>query len=133
MLRRRITVKQQERILLVQDGRFSGLLMPGEHRILVSSYDSLETEKHDLNDLVFESVWADYLVRRCPEIVERHFTLVQTTRTQIAMVYVNGPLFTVLVPAKRLLFWRDAALVTAEVVDVVAEQESPVESRMATC
>ncbi len=133
MLRRRITVRPHERILLVQDGRFGGLLLPGEHRVLVSSYESLETEKHNLNDLVFESVWSDYLLRCRPEIIDRHFTLVQTRRTQIAMVYVNGQLYTVLVPAKRLLFWREAALVTAEVVDVVVEDESPVESHMARC
>ncbi len=121
MLWKRIVVRKRERVLLFKDERFSGILMPGVHRILVTSHEALQTEKHDLDDLVFESIWTDYLLKEQPEIANRHFTIVETNGTQVAMVYVNGQLFTVMVPQKRLLFWRDAALVTAEIVNVIGE------------
>jgi hypothetical protein len=121
MLWKKVIVKDRERILLFKDKQFSRILMPGVHRILVSSDEALETEKHHVDDLTFRSNWADYLLSEEPDVARRHFICVETNDTQIAMVYVNGQLFTALVPAKRLLFWRDAAEVTAEVVDL-AEQ-----------
>ncbi len=123
MLWKRIIVKDRERVLLSKDERFSGILMPGVHQILAMSDEALETETHDLDDLIFRSVWADYLLEERPAIAHRHFTIVETSSTQVAMVYVNGPLFTVLVPQKRLIFWRDAARVTAEIVNVIGEPE----------
>ncbi|HWF45941.1 MAG TPA: hypothetical protein VG168_02960 [Bryobacteraceae bacterium] len=59
------------------------------------------------------------MVYQRPELVERHFVKVETSATQVGLVYVNGSLYQVMTPAKRLLFWRDAAAVSAEVVDVI--------------
>jgi hypothetical protein len=47
---------------------------------------------------------------------------VETSETQVGLIYVNGGLYRVLTPAKRLLFWRDAAAVSAEVVDIIPAQ-----------
>lgn len=121
MFRKRIVVKQNERALLFRDGRFHEILSPGEHQVLTGSGESLSIERHDLKDPLFSSNWADYLVESEPEVVARHFTRVETLDTQIAMIFVNGALFTVLVPAKTVLFWRDAANVTSEVVDLADE------------
>jgi hypothetical protein len=132
MFWKRIMVKHRERVLLIRDERFSGILMPGVHRFLVTSHEALETEKHHLDELVFQSIWTDYLLEERPEIAKRHFTVVETSSTQVAMVYVNGALFTVLVPQKRVLFWRDAALVTAEVVNVIGIPERRVEQGRST-
>lgn len=123
MLWKRIVVRHRERVLLFKDERFNGILTPGVHRFLVTSHEALETEKHHLDELIFQSIWTNYLLEEKPEIANRHFTVVETSSTQVAMVYVNGALFTVLVPQKRLLFWRDAALVTAEIVNVIGEPE----------
>ena len=120
----RIVVHVDERLVLSRNRRFDRILVPGEYHVLVESLTSLESEKHSIANPVFRSRWADYLVRCRPEIVERHFVRVETSATQVGMVYVNGALFQVLVPAKRLLFWRDAAVVTAEITEVVAEGES---------
>jgi hypothetical protein len=121
MLWKRIVVRHRERVLLFKDERFSGILMPGVHRVLVTSHEGFDTEKHELDDLIFQSAWTGYLLEERPEIANRHFTVVQTSSRQVAMVYVNGALFTVMVPQKRMLFWRDAALVTAEIVNVIGE------------
>ncbi len=39
------------------------------------------------------------------------------------MIYVDGSLFKVMLPAKRLLFWRGAAQITAEVVNVIDDPQ----------
>jgi hypothetical protein len=121
MLWEQIVVKHRERVLLFRGQRFSGILTPGVHRVPVTSPETVEIETHDLDDLVFRSPWTDHLLAEWPGLAKRHFTVVETNNRQVGMVYVNGALFTVLVPQKRLVFWRDAALVTAEIVNVIGE------------
>jgi regulator of protease activity HflC (stomatin/prohibitin superfamily) len=125
MFWKRIIVGDQERILISKNGRFSTILTPGEYRLFVSPTVRLEVETHYTNSLVFQSTWADYLVKERPQLVAEFFTVVETTDTQVAMVYVDGKLFKVLAPAKRALFWRGLSGVSAEVVDVIDEQSVP--------
>jgi hypothetical protein len=123
MLWKRFIVGNRERVLITRNGRFAGILAPGGYRLCVAPGVSLDVERHNVNDLVFQSAWADYLARERPDVAERHFTRVETNHLQVAMVYVDGQLFRVMLPAKRLLFWRGAAEVTADVVNVIEEPE----------
>ena len=125
MLWKQIIVGDQERALITKNGRFGGILSPGEYRLLTMPGVSLDVERHHLRDLVFHSVWADYLAKERPDVAERHFTRVETNSLQVAMVYVDGQLFNVMLPAKRMLFWRGAVQVTAEVVNVIDAPEVP--------
>jgi hypothetical protein len=125
MLWKRIIVGDQERVLIAKNGRFSGILEQGQHRIFVAPGVTLETERHNLRGLVFESKWTDYLAQKRPDLVSRHFMRVETSDAQVAMVYVDGKLKEVLLPAKRVLYWRGLVEVTAEVVDVIAQPEIP--------
>ncbi|HEX4750634.1 MAG TPA: slipin family protein [Bryobacteraceae bacterium] len=127
MLWKRIVVGDQERVLVAKNGRFDAILTPGAYRVFAAPGVSLEVEKFNVRDLVFHSAWTDYLVKERPEVVERHFMLVETNDVQVAMVYADGKLYKVLTPAKRVLFWRGPVEVTAEVVDVVAEPAIPLD------
>ncbi|MBV9678148.1 MAG: slipin family protein [Acidobacteriaceae bacterium] len=125
MLWKRVIVGDQERVLIAKNGRFSGILEPGQHRIFVTPGMSLETERHDIRNLVFTSRWADYLAKEQPDLVSRYFACVETNDVQVAMVYVDSKLREVLLPAKRVLYWRGLVEVTAEIVDVIAQPEIP--------
>ena len=120
MFWKQITVRDHERALVTKDGRFHAILAGGDYRMFVPSGFSLEIEKHNVRDLVFRSVWADYLVKHRPELTERFFHRVETNDMQVALVYVDGELYTVLTPAKRMLFWRESVDVTAELVEVIS-------------
>jgi hypothetical protein len=123
MFWKRIVVGDKERILVAKNGRFQGIFPAGTYRFFVLPGVSLEIERHDINDLVFRSRWATYLAEERPDIVEQHFTRVETNDVQVAMVYVNSELFSVLTPGRRTLFWRGAADVRAEMVDVIGDEE----------
>jgi hypothetical protein len=123
MLWKRIKVRSRERALLFKDGRLEEILSPGEYRFLVASAESVTVERHSIRDPVFQSIWADHLMSKRPDLVGRHLTCVETHETQVALVYLNDQLFTVLLPARRILFWRDAAQVRAEIVDLTAGEE----------
>ncbi len=123
MLWKHISVGKQERVLIATNGEFAGILTPGGYRLSITGKLTFTLERHSVRDLVFESMWADYLVKHRPALVRRHFTQIETNNLQVAMVYVNGKLFRVLVPGKRLLFWRGVASITAEVVEMIAAPE----------
>jgi regulator of protease activity HflC (stomatin/prohibitin superfamily) len=118
-------VGDQERALITKNGRFGGILAPGEYRLFVMPGVSVDVEKHNVRDLVFQSTWADYLAKERPDVADRHFTRVETNDLQVAMVYVDGKLFKVMLPAKRMLFWRGTVDITAEIANVVDEPEVP--------
>ena len=118
---KRISVGDQERILVIKNGRLKAILEPGEYRIFVPPWLCLELESHNIRNLVFRSRWADYLINERPDLVHRYFTLIETNEVQIGIVYVDGKLFQVLAPAKRVLFWRGQAEVTVELADVIGE------------
>jgi len=127
MFWKRIIVGDQERVLITKNGRWGGILSPGEYRLFVLPGVSLQTEKHNVRNAIFESAWSDYLVKERPEVVERHFVAVETSDVQVGLVYADGKLLTVLPPAKRVLFWRGVSEITAEIVDVIDKPEVPAE------
>ena len=114
---KRVTVGDQERLLMARNGRFAAILRPGDYQF--TALDTIEIEKHDIRDLVFRSLWFSFLIENRPDVIKRHFVKIETSDTQVGLVYVNGNLYEVLTPAKRLLLWREAATVSAEMVDVI--------------
>jgi hypothetical protein len=123
MLWKRIAVRDHERIVVAKNAQFHKILTPGTHYVFALSGEPVTFEKFDVRDVVFQSRWADYLVSKRPDVIERHFTLVETNEVQVAMVYTDGTLFNVLAPVTRALFWRGSVEVTTEIVAIIAESE----------
>ena len=99
MLWKQISVGKQERVLIATNGEFAGILTPGDYRLSIAGRMALTLERHNVRNLVFESAWMEYLVKNRPALVRRHFTQIETSSLQVAMVYVNGKLFRVLFQA----------------------------------
>jgi regulator of protease activity HflC (stomatin/prohibitin superfamily) len=125
MFWKRIQVGDRERVLVIRGGRFDRILEPGEHMLAVSPLTRLETVVCRTDALSFESDWAKYLLRRRPELIGRHFVLVETSDTEVALVSADGRLIQVLPPARRALYWKGEAEITAEIVDVIDSPEVP--------
>ncbi len=125
MFWKRVTVSRGERAIVVRGGQFRSILTSGTHRVFCLPGVSFEVERHRLRDFVFHSKWSNYLVRKRPEVAALHFRIVKTNDVQVGIVYVDGRLFAVMPPNRRMLFWRGPAEVTVELVDVLAEPEIP--------
>ena len=121
---RRILVGDRNRVLLIRKGRFERVLAPGEYWVWTLGA-AVEILEFKVNDLVFESPWADYLVKERPQIAASLFTIVETGDAQVAAVYLNGKLARIVGPGKRALYWRGPVEVRAEVIDVMAERQVP--------
>jgi hypothetical protein len=118
MFFKQVDVNQNERVIVSRNGKFVSILTPGTYRFIGWPGVSFETEIHNLSDPVFRSGWEEYLIEK-PHIIATHFVVFETNESEIAMIFVDGMLHQVLLPGGRVLFWTDAASVSAEVVSII--------------
>ncbi len=119
MLFKRVNVNNNERVIASRNGKFVSILTPGTYRFMAWPGVSFETEIHNLSDPLFRSNWKQYLIEKKPHIIAAHFVVFETTESEIAMIFVDGMLYQVVLPGMRVLFWKDAASVSAEVVSII--------------
>lgn len=122
---RRITVGDNERILLLKDGRVKGILEPGEHFVWASG--EVAEEKHDVRRVEFRSEWADFVLRAKPALADKHFTIIATRQNQAAVVTVDGRVRGVVPPSSRAVYWKGVADVSPRLFDLTKEPEVPPE------
>ncbi|HVY91992.1 MAG TPA: SPFH domain-containing protein, partial [Bryobacteraceae bacterium] len=121
---KRILVGDNERVLVTRNKRFAEILEPGEYRVL-TFLARVEVECFNVRDLAFTSPWADFIVKERPRIAERYFTVVETSATEVGVVYADGKLVRVIAPGNRVAFWKSSVAVTAERIDVREQPEIP--------
>ena len=124
MFWRNIFVNAHERIITARNQCFGNILLPGKHRMFLWPGVSFDTETHDIRRPIFRSAWTKHLLKERPELVEEHFTKVETNRQQVAMVYADGRLLRVVHPAHRLLLWRGYADIRFEIIEVIPDADT---------
>lgn len=121
---KRVTVKKNERGLLLRNGDFDRILQPGRHW-LVSALDTLRVQTFPLDQPAFVHPLTDYLMAKEPEVVAAEFVRVELREDQVGLRSENGVLVEVLPPASRRLYWKGLAEVQVEVIDLAASVEVP--------
>jgi regulator of protease activity HflC (stomatin/prohibitin superfamily) len=121
---KRVTVKKNERGLLLRNGDFERVLQPGTHW-LVAPIDSLRVDLFALEQPAFTHGLADYLMAKEPGVVEAEFVRADLTENQVGLRSENGVLVELLAPATRGLYWKGLVDVKLEVIDIAASAEVP--------
>jgi regulator of protease activity HflC (stomatin/prohibitin superfamily) len=121
---KRVTVKKNERGLLLRNGDFERVLQPGTHW-LFAGLDTLRVELFALEQPAFTHGLADYLMAKEPEVVAAEFVRVELNEHQVGLRTENGTLVEVLAPATRRLYWKGLVAVQVEVVDIGASADVP--------
>src|ERR1041384_7164069 len=114
---RRIVIGDHERVLVTRDRRFETILEPGVHWIF-TAFRGICLERHNTRDLLFASEWMAVIANQHRDLAERHFTVIETSESQVAIVYLDGRLARVIPPACRVMYWRTAVVVAFTLVDV---------------
>ena len=120
----RVTVKKNERGLLLRNGDFERVLQPGTHW-LVAGLDQLLVERFALEQPAFTHTIAEYLMAKEPQVVATEFVRVELNEHQVGLRTENGTLVEVLAPATRRLYWKGLVDVQVEVIDIAALAEVP--------
>lgn len=123
-LLKRVTVKKNERALLLRNGDFDRVLGAGSHW-LASLMDDLKVETFPLDQPAFCHKLSDYLMAKEPEVVASEFVRVELSETQVGLRSENGVLVEVLPPATRRLYWKGLVDVRVDVVDIEMSAEVP--------
>jgi len=121
---KRVTVKKNERGLLLRNGDFERVLQPGTHW-LVAPIDSLRVDLFALEAPAFTHGLADYLMAKEPGVVAAEFVRVELSEKQVGLRSENGVLVELLAPATRRLYWKGLVDVKVEVIDIAASAEVP--------
>lgn len=121
---KRIVIAQHERGLFLKDRSLTAVLEPGVHRIF-DPLRRVEVQIHDLTVTEFTHPQADTFVKSVPELVARHFHVVQLGDAEAGLVFKDGVLVDVLAPASRRLYWKEPAKVEVEILDVSEQLEVP--------
>jgi hypothetical protein len=107
--------------VLVRRGRFVENLGPGSH-IVPGWTPATRIESYCVAEPQFKTEWTAYPVKHRPEGIEAHFTLLETTGRQIALVFLDGKLERVIAPGRRVLYWN---VLRDVFVEVIAIDERP--------
>ena len=116
---KRVTVKKNERGLLLRNGDFERVLQPGRYWLL-SLDDQLRVETFALEQPAFVHGLTDYLLAKEPEVVAREFVRVELGENQAGLRTENGVLVELLPPGTRRLYWKGLVDVQVEVIDLVS-------------
>lgn len=122
----RITIKKNERALLLRNGDFEQLLGAGKHRVF-SGFDKIQLQRFALTEPAFEHELVDYFLAQEPELVEREFVHVSLGETQAGLRLEDGVLVQILPPATRKLYWRGLREQRIDVIDVAEDVRLPAE------
>jgi regulator of protease activity HflC (stomatin/prohibitin superfamily) len=114
---KRVTVKKNERGLLLRNGDFERVLQPGTHW-LFTGLDALRVETFALEQAAFTHGLADYLMAREPAVVAAEFVRVELAEDQVGLRSENGVLVEVLPPGTRRLYWKGLVDVQVEVIGI---------------
>jgi regulator of protease activity HflC (stomatin/prohibitin superfamily) len=119
---RRVLVGDNERVFVIRKGRFEDILAPGDYWVVGFG---VTFERHDVKELVLFSEWTDFLAKQRWELVSRYFTVVETTDSQVAVVYFDDKVSRIVGPAKRVLFWRGSVEVTYDLINAQENTQVP--------
>lgn len=97
-----VTVPENERALVLQNGRFKDILRPGRH-VLTSFRSRIDVEVHDINKAEFRSTYETALFAGRRVLADAHFTEVRTADNQVAVVTRDGRLHTVVRDRKSVV------------------------------
>jgi len=122
----RITIKKNERALLLRNGDFEQLLGAGKHWVF-SGFDKIQLQRFALTEPAFEHELVDYFLAQEPELVEREFVHVSLGETEVGLRLEDGVLVQILPPATRKLYWRGLRAQRVDVIDVAEDVRLPAE------
>jgi regulator of protease activity HflC (stomatin/prohibitin superfamily) len=124
MLFTTIHIRKTERGLLLRNGDFERVLLPGKHR-LWSLLDKLRLETFSIEQAAFNHALTDYLLTQEPRVVGAHFVPAMINETQVGLRYENGVLFEILAPSTRRLYWKGLQDTRIDVVDIADQAQVP--------
>jgi regulator of protease activity HflC (stomatin/prohibitin superfamily) len=114
---KRVTIKKNERGILLRNGDFERIMKPGRYW-LFEGFDKQRVDTFAIDQTAFAHGLADYLMAKEPAVVAEEFVRAELTETQVGLRVENGVLVEILAPATRRLYWKGLVDVRIEVLEI---------------
>ncbi|MDF7773857.1 SPFH domain-containing protein [Sphingomonas sp. AOB5] len=110
-------IAENQRGLLIQDGRIIDVLGPGRHRI--SNW--LGRKSVEIVDAIglFNSPWAEIMEKRHPELAQANFETVQPGEGQVCVVWLGERAAWIVRPGQVIRVWKVFDTVRVDTFDVL--------------
>ena len=111
-------IAENQRGLLIEDGRITRIVEPGRHRV----WNWLGRKRIEIVGAtgVFVSPWAEVIAKRHPELAAENFVVVQPAEGQVAAVWIDGKAVRIVRPGELVLVWKVMSDVRVETFDTEA-------------
>ena len=120
-----IKIKETERGLLFKNGKFVKIMSPGVNYFIGKWRYTWSI--FNISSPIMESSWTDILISNYPKTVEEYFQVVNTSDSQVAVIYLDNKLHKVISPGIKKLVWKILADVRVEYIDISQHFEIPTE------
>ena len=111
-----VVIAENQRGLLIQDGRVIDILSPGRYRL----WDWLNRKRVEtfVASGMFASPWAEIIEKRHPELAEGNFVSVRSQEGQVSVVWIDGRAALVVRPGQAVHVWCALDAIRVETFDV---------------
>lgn len=116
MLRKSYVVAENQRGLLVEDGRIVTILEPGRHTV----WDALDRKTIVLCNVdgLFNSPYAEIMAKRHSDLASQYLEIVHPDPSQVAVIHLDGRASHIVRPGEVVYVWKVLKEVRVEVIDV---------------
>lgn len=111
-------IAENQRGLLIEDGRITRIVEPGRHRV----WNLLGRKRVEIVGAtgVFVSPWAEVIAKRHPDLAAENFVVVQPGEGQVVAVWIDGKAVRIVRPGELTLVWKVMSDVRVETFDTEA-------------
>ena len=117
-------VCKHERGLLFKNGDFVNFLESGTY-LFFDPLRKIQLELYDLSVPEFSHRLIDFFIKEYANAIGRYFTLIELGAQQVAIIYKNGRLASILPPSTRALYWKGVVDISREIIDIDEYFEIP--------
>ena len=105
LMRKTVTVAENQRVLMMKSQQLTDVLLPGKHKMW-DFKNELEFITFDINELFFSEKNADRLFRNS-ETLRNHISHWKLSSSEVGLLYVDDLLQGIVAPGEHIYVWKD--------------------------
>ena len=116
LMRKTVTVAENQRVLMMKSQQLTDVLLPGKHKMW-DFKNELEFITFDINQLFFSEKNADRLFRNS-ETLRNHISHWKLSSSEVGLLYVDDLLQGIVAPGEHIYVWKDTGELRLETLSI---------------
>lgn len=116
LMRKTVTVAENQRVLMMKSQQLADVLLPGKHKMW-DFKNELEFITFDINELFFSEKSADRLYRNS-ETLRNHISHWKLSSSEVGLLFVDDLLQGIVAPGEHIYVWKDTGELRLETLSI---------------